>query len=597
MPHPRPLIPFTIFSLVLAGCGSNLDFETDEGGFPVPPSLPPAEPTLPEGPVVRADVAPPPVSGGTLAIDPTNTWMVAADPDRDQIHVLGFDGLGVPELLRTVELRPGDEPGRVAFSGADEVTVVLRGADAVVRVDLVEGTVTSRRTTCAEPRSVVADEVQTKVACVSGEVWTFATGEVEPTDRVFVAHDLRDLVPAPDGLIATTFRAARVWSVETGTALELNAPLGAFPRVAWRTRALSDGSVVVLHQEASTQEVSIDRGGYGSTSRGLGCGDIVASVVTRVKSDGEQESWVKSAAIGMAVDVAVDEARGRIAVASPSMSKASQGMNVLEFEVPETRAVPRCAFPIRQFDHRSAIAVEYDSRGRLFVQTREPARVVRADNGFFAALSPESVTDTGHDLFHAVTRQGVACASCHPEGREDAHTWVFRGIGPRRSQNLLGGFASTAPFHWDGDFGDFGELVDDVFVSRMGGGISSPGEAEALRDWIDRQPALTPPEPTDHALVERGRALFHDAATGCTGCHFDARFGGPGAFDVGTGGVFQVPALENLAYRAPYMHDGCALRLEERLRDPDCGGGDAHGVTSSLGDEDRRALSAYLLSL
>ena len=596
MPHPRPLILFTIFSLALLRCGSDLDFE-DEFDFPVPPEPPPAEPTLPEGPVVRADVAPPPISGGTLAIDPTDTWMVAADPDRDRVYVLGFDGLGVPELLRTVELRPGDEPGRVVFSGEDEVTVVLRGADAVVRVDLVEGEVTSRRTTCAEPRSVLADAAQTVVACASGQVWTLAAGEAGPTDQVFVARDLRDLVPGRDGPSVTTFRAARVWSVEARTAVDLETPSGAAPRVAWRTRALSDGSLVVLHQEASTREVSIEPGGYGATSSGLGCGGIVASVVTRVKPDGEQEPWVEGAAIGLAVDVAVDEVRGRVAIASPSMSKASQGVSVLEFEVPEARATPRCAFPIRRLDHRSAVAVEYDSQGRLFVQTREPARVVRADNGFFAALTAESVEDTGHDLFHAVTRQGVACASCHPEGREDAHTWVFRGIGPRRSQNLLGGFASTAPFHWDGDFAEFGELVDDVFVSRMGGGVSSPDEADALRDWLDRQPAMTPPEPADDALVERGRALFHGEATGCTGCHFDERLGGPGAFDVGTGGSFQVPALENLAYRAPYMHDGCALRLEERLVDLDCGGGDAHGVTSSLDGEDRRALSAYLLSL
>jgi mono/diheme cytochrome c family protein len=588
---------FTTLGLASTGCGSELDFEDVEFDFPEPPAPPPAEPTLPEGPVIRATDAPPPVSGGTLAIDPTDTWMVAADSDRDRIYVLGFDGLGVPQLLRSIELRPGDEPGRLVFSGESEVIVVLRGADAVVRVDLVEGEIEERRMTCPEPRSVLAHGTHTTVACASGEVWTFAAGESEPIDRVFVARDLRDLVAVPNGSSVTTFRTAHVWSVETRRALDLEAHVDSTPRVAWRTRALSDGSLVVLHQEASIQEVSIDPGGYGSGSRGLECGGIVGSVVTRVKPDGESEPWVKGAAIGLAVDVAVDEDRGRIAVASPSVSRASQGANVLEFAAPETRAVPRCALPIRRYDQRSAIAVEYDSQGRLFIQTREPARVVRADNGFFAALSADSVKDTGHDLFHAVTRQGVACASCHPEGREDAHTWVFRGIGPRRSQNLLGGFARTAPFHWDGDFFDFGALVDDVFVSRMGGGVSSPEEADALRDWIDRQPALTPPEPADEALAERGRALFHDEATGCTGCHFDERFGGPGAFDVGTGGSFQVPALENLAYRAPYMHDGCALRLEERLVDRECGGGDAHGLTSSLGVEDRRALAAYLLSL
>ena len=35
----------------------------------------------------------------------------------------------------------------------------------------------------------------------------------------------------------------------------------------------------------------------------------------------------------------------------------------------------------------------------------------------------------------------VACATCHPEGAEDGHVWLFPGDGPRRTQTLLGGLS------------------------------------------------------------------------------------------------------------------------------------------------------------
>lgn len=66
-------------------------------------------------------------------------------------------------------------------------------------------------------------------------------------------------------------------------------------------------------------------------------------------------------------------------------------------------------------------------------------------------------------------RRNIACASCHAEGGDDGHVWGFDGIGPRRTPSLLGTVAGTEPFHWDGDQKDLRDLVDHVFVERMGG--------------------------------------------------------------------------------------------------------------------------------
>jgi hypothetical protein len=64
------------------------------------------------------------------------------------------------------------------------------------------------------------------------------------------------------------------------------------------------------------------------------------------------------------------------------------------------------------------VSVAFDGRGRLVAQTRDPMLVV----GNKAMVLPgDIVRDTGHDLFHMGTSGGIACASCHPEGREDGH--------------------------------------------------------------------------------------------------------------------------------------------------------------------------------
>jgi cytochrome c peroxidase len=64
---------------------------------------------------------------------------------------------------------------------------------------------------------------------------------------------------------------------------------------------------------------------------------------------------------------------------------------------------------------------------------------------------------------------------------------------------------------------------------------------------------------------------------------------------VGTGGVFQVPSLVGIAYRAPFLHTGCAQTLRDRFA-PACGG-DQHGQTAQLSDAEIDDLVAYLESL
>jgi mono/diheme cytochrome c family protein len=140
-------------------------------------------------------------------------------------------------------------------------------------------------------------------------------------------------------------------------------------------------------------------------------------------------------------------------------------------------------------------------------------------------------------------------------------------------------------------------LLDDVFSGRMAGPLLTPEQRDAVGAWIESIPSLPPPSDLDPAAVARGRALFGDATVGCATCHGGERFTNNHTVDVGTGKAYQVPSLLGVTWREPLMHDGCAATSLERFMLPSCGGGDAHGVTSTLGAGALADLIAYLRSL
>jgi len=239
------------------------------------------------------------------------------------------------------------------------------------------------------------------------------------------------------------------------------------------------------------------------------------------------------------------------------------------------------------------VAIAYDGQGRRLVQTREPYQLVIGRAA--VTLPGDSRRDTGHDIFHLGTSGGVACASCHPEGREDGHVWQFAAIGPRRTQSIGGGILGTEPFHWGGDMKDFSVLAHDVFSNRMSGPSLESIHVDALSRYVDQIPPFKPDQMLDPASVDRGRTLFQSSAIGCASCHSGAKMTNNNSVNVGTGAPMQVPSLIGVGWRAPYLHSGCAPTLEARFGS--CGGGELHGHTSDLSASDRSDLVSFLQSL
>jgi len=642
----------------LGGCGDVLWKDDGPIAAPSDPSPEPGEDDFSRPPPsrlpvmpVRAAKPPPAISGGTLAVSPDGSFAVAADPDRDAIHLLRLSD----QRLTTLSLESGAEPGRVIVDGAGFAHVVLRGSGEVSQIDLQTAKQIRSTRVCALPRGVAFSSVDQSlaVACASGDLVRLAASDHRELSRHFVDTDLRDvLIDGAGQMRVSRYRSAELLDIGakgqvTGRArpvdrqqlrfkVDLDQQVSMRAALGWRTFTGPDGRSLMLHQQAQQEEVQASAGGYGG---GGDCSSISLPGVSTVGVAASGELSFSLGGIALAVDAALSPDSRWLAVAAPGGYLQAQNTVVLYSTVipdgipPPAQTFPgedggittphdagssvspviNCQFPQGSGGFASQVtAVAFTPDGRLLAQSREPARLeiyeIYLSEGPDASglwpnlalvstvtLSSKSVADTGHDLFHADVGGGIACASCHGENTDDGLVWTFAGIGPRRTQAMRGGLKGTEPFHWDGDMLTFKHLVDDVLTGRMSGFPVQDAFADSLVSWIDAQPALRLPA-RNPAAAARGKKLFESTDTGCQSCHSGAATTNNGGFDVGTGGTFQVPALHGLGLRAPYMHTGCAATLKQRF-DPACGGGDKHGKTSQLSEKQIDDLTAYLEGL
>lgn len=560
-----------------------------------------------ELPALRPTNLPPPVSGGTLIVARDGKTAIAADPDRDLVYVID---VSAGRLLRTVTLRPGDEPGRLVEDGARRVHVALRGTGALATIDIESGAVSERRPVCGAPRGVAFDAASglLHVACATGELVSLPAAGGGLTRRLTLGTDLRDVIVQGSHLLVSRLKKAELLELDAaGQEVRREAPPEftgvVFPpegqqqtlhtpaTVAWRAVGLPAGGAVVVHTRGVSDPIDTKRGGYGS---GPCKGSIVNSTVSVLDGTNRLPAG-PMIQVALPVDLAVSADGSKFAIVDASRVGVTAGLPAV-FTGPLAAVGHDCHFPATLNVSGQATAVAFDGQGRVLTQTREPAALHVEGAAAPIALSGVSRRDEGHELFHGATRAMLACASCHPEGGDDGHVWTFAGIeaaGPRRTQSLRGGILGTEPFHWSGDMPTLTHLSDEVMTRRMMGPQLTAAQVSVLGGWLDGQPHLPAP-PQDSAAVSRGRALFNDAALGCAGCHSGSKLGANRNEDVGTGGAFQVPALRGVAYRAPFMHDGCAASLRDRFG---ACGGERHGHTSQLSAAQQGDLAAYLSAL
>lgn len=188
-----------------------------------------------------------------------------------------------------------------------------------------------------------------------------------------------------------------------------------------------------------------------------------------------------------------------------------------------------------------------------------------------------------------ISNDGIACASCHPDGRDDDLVWSGPH-GKRRPPTLAGNAARRGPFGWGGEHGSITAHMEQT-VKRLGGkGL----DAEALESLAAYLRAMKPiPNDPSAALSDplaaRGKAVFESDRAACATCH-GLKDREP--HDIGTGGAFVTPALAGVGTRRSLFHDGRFDSLEALLK-----GSPRMGGAADLGAADRAAVVAYLRTL
>jgi len=321
--------------------------------------------------------------------------------------------------------------------------------------------------------------------------------------------------------------------------------------------------------------------------------------------------------------------------------------------------------PFGKFPERggapTGIALSRDERF-AYVYCRSTFDVARVelDNGEqrFSHLADDGLPADaayGRRLFSNATNSsvsgGLACGSCHPEGRDDGYVWRegkfnsdppdpaydngqrFLGrrenfkptsegqdshdsqrppLYPRQTPLLAGRMRANGPFGWHGENPDIlARLLAGFHLHRAAWDASDAtrdtGENVAKIDYLADylRSGLLPPPTLAVALSpleEQGKALFESTETGCTRCHAPKReFTDRGVtplrqlparagFEREEQGSFKTPSLWFVGGTPPYLHDGSAATLEDLLRT----NGDRMGNTKQLSEAERTALAAYL---
>lgn len=527
--------------------------------------------------------------------------LVATLRDLSQVVVLSGGGSAASKLTIDKRVEVAADPVGLALSGDDATLVVTSGWGRTVTVlDAASMEIRSERAVAREPRGVVVS----------------SDGK-----RAFVSHvvgDKLDVVDlADDAKPAKAKSALAVDGVEQVSGQHMTST--AQKRVACQGFALAraeSGRVFAPHVLAFT-------GDPAETSSGYGGGEGREAEVFHVPVIDEDAAKVLPGSKWLGRGL-VEGPFGKCALPrAATVGKAGLFVTCLGDDVvvlvdadavnPHEVALGRWAVPSGPV----GIALD-EANGRAIVwsQFAHAITTVAIGDGTetprpFALSSVTLPRETrasaklerGRQLFHAtgdnrVSSDGRACASCHPEGRDDTLVWSSPN-GPRQTPILAGRLSGAAPYGWNGDAVDVSTHLVQTF-KRLGGKGVTGEDKEALMAYVS---ALRPPparKPKDPTAVLRGQAVFRSAEAECSSCHgTDGDLPDGVSHDVKSRtsgdqrGKFDTPSLRFVGGSAPYFHDGRYKDLRTLLTKSD----GKMGHTKHLAPAELSDLEAYLESL
>jgi DNA-binding beta-propeller fold protein YncE/mono/diheme cytochrome c family protein len=589
--------------------------------------------------------------GGAVALDGEALVAYVADPDNAALQRVD---LSSGEVVTTPL---ACAPEQVALAGGDRVVVSLRACNLVqvLAIDLAgEGTVIASAEVAAEPFGLaLTPRGEVLVTSAFGHALTALDGETlaprfhlelprEPRGvvvtldgrRAFVTHavgdalSVVDLVPT-EGNEGPSVRRVRALGGRYRNAVDRAVQAGTLhPTASLAFAAALDeagGRLFVPHLAVQNGEETTRfvASGYGGVAVEQDT-SVAAVAVIGVQSEQPLGATPERKAGQGVVSiqpfggsaVAPGGAPSRQATAAVVLGDALYVTSFGTGELVELDArsldpamAPRRTFAVGEgpagvdVDARTGIAVVYSRFAHtLAVVSLGSGGVETYPVG--ADPLPAEVS-AGRTLFYTegdrrISRDGRACASCHPDGRDDGLVWRL-GAGPRQTPTLIGR-VERGPYNWLATH----EKLEDNLVETMGrlGGTGLPKARLAeLRAYLQKglmAPPRPAPGPGEAELRERGRRLFASEEVGCAGCHAPATgTSDHKKHDVGSrskaeaASAFRTPPLLFVGNTAPYFHDGRYATLEALLDDNN----DRMGSTTQLSPEDRAALLAYLRTL
>lgn len=576
---------------------------------------------------------PPPGGGGgevgaALAVSPDETFAALADLDNHQVLLVSLRP-GAESV--TGHFTVGNAPAQLMFVGPGHLAVTERLGGTVSLYALPSGrrvrsialasdpfgiartpdgraiAVTSTR----PPRLTVLDAATLAVRC-SVAVGREPRGALITPDgrRALVAHIAGEPLDAVElaGCTAVALPPIPMHSEETWATGQFGeVSLTAHPRPSQAWAMVADGARVWVPFMANRTGREVPPGlrkpvyGAGNvrpetpdkTSFALAAFDTAAWRWVDVWQPTSQQRVVAAPHLPMALARCADG----------SLRVASAGTDAVAVVVPRPHRSPTIAATVPTVDVPQAIACLTDARTLTYSPVSHALEVRERGQRRELATSAYPMPDQhyeGRILFYSaldprISSGGLACAGCHPDGRDDGLTWFLRH-GPRQTPTLEGRL--VPPFNWNGTEPTVTDNLDRT-INRLGGRGLPLEDFDALASYVEHGLATVPTVAVAAtAAVARGREVFREAD--CASCHDPARRFTDGRSHA-LGGLrgdeliaaFDTPSLLGVRDTAPYFHDGRYPTLDALLRDPRHRMGDLAGVRA----DDRAALVAFLETL
>jgi len=608
-----------------------------------------------------------PASGGagsTLALVRQGDRQMALVADADARVVRWLDTHTQRELGST---RLDGEPSQLVVAGDGRVFVGLRDRAEVDVLELVSDAgqppdatrdpvlrVAARMATAEEPAglSLTPDSRTLLVACGWGHALdVFATRTLERRFRVDLAREPRAVVTSEDGALAYVSHAAAslvsVIDLQTpeheveAVRLDRSDPLHDGQRLQWRqgyALARTEFGVLAPGVTASTGDTTVRSETYGGVdASSMPSENFALNVVHPHAPEGLGDGSVPARAMDMPAGCLLPRAAAYDPTGQ-SLLVACQGLDqVWSLNMRPTGGGARQAVWLVGSEP-TGLAVDVDGR-TLFVWSQATHTVASMD---LDAAHPSAISDEegdavqhivlgsdpevapavalGREIFHRtgdaqISSDGRACASCHPDGRDDGLVWATPD-GPRQTPTLAGRLEGTAPYGWNGARATVKAHVTGTVVRLGGSGLDDASmdalvaycmhmdgpprvaAAAAPLDW--QSEASLPQADAEDPLVAQGRDVFESSSTGCASCHMsDGTFTDGNRHDVKSKTAndphrrFDTPSLRFVSGTAPYFHDGRYPTLRALL----VGSDGKMGHTAGLSPHELDALEAYLKTL